>query len=32
MGDFNEMLISSDKIGGCPLTVSKTQRFSDFLA
>ena len=32
MGDFNEMLISSDKIRGCPLTVSKTQRLSDFLA
>jgi len=32
MGDFNEMLISSDKVGGSPLTVSKTQRLSDFLA
>ena len=32
MGDFNEMLISSNKIGGSPLTVSKTQRLLDFLA
>jgi len=32
MGDFNEMLSSSEKIGGAQLTVSKTQRLSDFLA
>jgi len=32
MGDFNEMLISFDKIGGSPLTISATQRLSDFLA
>jgi len=32
MGDFNEMLLSSNKIGGSPLKVSKTQRLSDFLA
>ena len=31
MGDFKEMLISSDKVGGSPLTVSKTQRLSNFL-
>jgi len=31
IGDFNEILISSDKIRGSPLTVSKTQRLSDFL-
>jgi len=32
IGDFNEMLLSSEKIGGTPLTVSKTKRLSDFLA
>jgi len=31
-GDFNEMLLSSEKIGGAPLMVSKTKRLSDFLA
>ena len=31
MGDFNEMLTGSDKIGGIPLTPTKVQRLSDFL-
>ena len=32
MGDFNEMLCFSDKMGGVPLTVSRTRRLNDFLA
>ena len=32
MGDFNEMLCFSDKIGGVPLTISRTQQLNDFLA
>ena len=31
MGDFNEMLNASEKIGGTPLTSSKLQRLNDFL-
>jgi len=31
MGDFNEMLNVSEKIGGTPLTPSKVQRLNDFL-
>jgi len=32
MGDFNEMLCSSDKVGDVPLTISRTRRLNDFLA
>ena len=31
MGDFNEMLQISDKIGGAPLNTSKIRRCNDFL-
>jgi len=31
MGDFNEMLHLSDKVGGTPLTPNKVQRLNDFL-
>jgi len=31
MGDFNEMLNASEKIGGTPLTPSKVHRLNDFL-
>ena len=31
MGDFNEMLNASEKIGGTPLTPCKVQRLNDFL-
>ena len=31
MGDFNEMLCASEKIGGIPLTPNKVQRLNNFL-
>ena len=32
MSDFNEMLQTSDKMGGTPLNASKVHRLNDFLA